>query len=183
MPLVNRSTLSLPSSEGGFNIHRISTKIKALRLSTFRRLLSPEPADWKNFLCYYLRVAGLNLGKLTLTLAYKTRHIDPNIPSFHRQLLKAWLTIYPLIIRTSQPETFNDILAEPLFLNPLITNHGESLCYNHWINSGVTHVGDLCYGVIPGFLPTLAIHDLLIDDRYTLPTSRTRTGNATERAT
>ena len=160
MPLVNRATLSLPSSEGGFNIHRISTKIKALRLSTLRRLLSPEPADWKNFLCYYLRVAGLNLGKLTLTLAYKTRHIDPNIPSFHRE---AWLTVYPLIIRTSEPETFNDILAEPLFLNPLITNHGESLCYNHWINSGVTHVGDLCYGVIPGFLPSLAIHDLLTD--------------------
>lgn len=48
-PLTNRDILALPTSEGGFNVHKIHWKIEALRLNTLRRLLDPTPAHWKLF--------------------------------------------------------------------------------------------------------------------------------------
>ena len=175
MPLVNRATLSLPRTEGGFNIHRISTKITALRLSTMRRLLSPEPAAWKSFICHYFRVAGINLGYNALTLRFNTQHIDPNIPSYHKELLKSWLAINPHLTRSSYPDNFHAILAEPLFLNPLITHNGQPLHFHHWVRSGVTHIKDVCYEVIPGLLPATAITELLTDATLSRTTTELET--------
>lgn len=95
-PLTTRDILALLLSEGGFNVHRIQTKMYALRLNTLRRLISPEPAHWKHFMAHFLRLTNLNLGLHTLTLDYKTQDIDRTIPPYHRELLIAWNKYSPL---------------------------------------------------------------------------------------
>ena len=160
-PLTTRDLLALPLSQGGFNIHRIQTKLYALRLNTLRRLLDPEPAHWKHFTAHFLRLTNLRLGKLTLALQFQLRDIEPTIPKFHKELLTAWLKHQPLHTRTQLPTTLPSILNEPLFRNGLITQDGHTLHYPHWIKADLTQVKDLCYLAIPGFLPPRAIHELL----------------------
>ena len=101
------------------------------------------------------------LGKYTLALNYALHHIDCHIPPFHRDLLTAWRThadyhqrIYPLI-------TVPDILKEPLFHNPLISANNAPLLNSDWIKAGVLSLEDICYSVLPGFLPPLAVPELL----------------------
>ena len=64
-PLTTRDIIALPLAEGGFNVHRLQTKLYALRLNTLRRLISPEPAHWKHFMAYFLRLNSLKLGLQT----------------------------------------------------------------------------------------------------------------------
>ena len=52
-PLVNRDVLAPPLSKGGFNIARLETKKRALRLNTLRRLLAWEQANWKYFTAFF----------------------------------------------------------------------------------------------------------------------------------
>lgn len=160
-PLTTRDILALPLSEGGFNIHRPQTKIHALRLNTLRRLIAPEPAHWKHFMTHFLRLSSLNLGLHTLTLDYKPPDIDPTIPRYHRELLIAWHKHSSLRIRHSDPVSLSALLHEAIFCNPLITIDNKPLRFPQWISAGITRIQDICYLAIPGFLPPLAIHELL----------------------
>ena len=160
-PLTTRDILALPLSEGGFNVHRIQTKMQALRLNTLRRLISPEPAHWKHFMAHFLRLSHLKLGLHTLTLEYKPQDIDPTIPLYHRELLIAWNKHSPLRTRHSDPVSLSALLQESIFRNPLITLDNTPLRLPHWISAGLTRLRDICYLAIPGFLPPMAIHELL----------------------
>ena len=160
-PLITRDLLELPLTHGGFNIHRIQTKLHALRLNTLRRLLDPEPAHWKLFTAYFLRTKHTSLGKLTLTLNVQPHDLDPSIPTYHKELLTAWLLHKPLRRRTHPPTTLHEILQEPLFYNDLIPSSCSPSTARYWHQAGLIQVRDLCYLAIPGFLPPQAIHELL----------------------
>ena len=162
-PLVNREVLALPLKEGGFNIPRLETKVRAFRLNIIRRLLSGEDAHWKCFTSYFLRISNMDLGKLSLVLDYPLQRIDGNIPAFHKELLSAWLKHEPRRFRTNVPTIVTDILNEPLFLNKENTLHNELLFFKDWIAAGVIKISDICYEVVPGFLPIGAIHEILAD--------------------
>ena len=56
-----------------------------------------------------------------------------------------------------------DILNEPLFLNKEITLRSEIQFFKDWIAAGVINISDICYEVVPGFLPVGAIHEILAD--------------------
>lgn len=56
-----------------------------------------------------------------------------------------------------------DILNEPLFLNEEITLRNEIIFFKDWIAAGVIKISDICYEVVPGFLPVRAIHEILAD--------------------
>ena len=108
-----------------------------------------------------LRISDMDLGKLSLVLDYPVQRIDRNIPSFHEELLSAWLKHEPCSFRTNVPTIVTDILNEPLFLNKEITLHHELLFFKDWIVAGVIKISDICYEVVPGFLPVEAIHEIL----------------------
>ena len=173
-PLVSHDILSLPLTEDCFNIPRIATKIHALRLNTLRRLLEPESAHWKSFTAYFLRLTNMPLGKLTLSLAYTPEHLPP----YRRDLLLAWHKHSPHHIRTEPPVILPDIMNEPLFCNPLITDEDTPLYYPEWVRAGLIQVKDLCYIAIPGFLPLLAIHELLTTADASLTRSSARTARS-----
>ena len=99
-------------------------------------------------------------GKHTLALEFNVQHIDPSILHFHKDLLTAWLHHTKYHTRTNPPPTLADILQEPLFKNPLIMVNDNTLYFREWIKPELL-VQDICYSVIPGFLPDLAIHEIL----------------------
>ena len=174
---VNKDILALPVQHGGFNIPRIQTKIQSLRLNTLRRLLSAEDAHWKHFVSHFFRISNMNLGKLSLVLDFSTRQIGCDVPIFYKELLVAWQQHRHLLTRTHIPDNFQDILTEPLFQNELITFNDQPLAViADWVMAGVTQVKDICYEVVPGYLPANAVHDLLIeqgnDDRTLQRTER-----------
>ena len=162
-PLVNRNILALPLGEGGFNIPLLQTRIHAFRLTTLKRLLSGEDAHWKHFTAYFLRVANMKLGKMTLVLDYSPQRIDRDIPAFHKELLMAWHKHKECHTRARTPESVTDILNEPLFLNELIKFQEKPLIYTDWIAAGLTQIKDICYEAVPGLLPVAAIHEMLTD--------------------
>ena len=174
-PLLNRDVLSLPIAEGGLNLPRITDKVHALRLNTLKRLLTPDQAYWKIFTSHFLRLTHMPLGKYTLALNYTLHHIDRHIPPFHRELLTAWHTHADYHQRIYPPITLPIILKEPLFHNPLISANNAPLLYSDWIKAGVLSIEDICYSVIPGFLPPLAVHELLTqnDENTTRTLQRT----------
>ena len=49
-------------------------------------------------------------------------------------------------------------------MNPEVTIEGKPLIFKDWIAAGITRIKDICYEVIPGYLPVLAIHDVLTDE-------------------
>ena len=152
-PLLNRDVLSLPIAEGGLNLCRITDNIHALPLNTLKRLLTPDKAFWKIFTSHFLRLTHMPLGKYTLALNYTLHHIDRHIPPFHRDLLTAWHTHADYRQRIHPPITLPDILKEPLFHNALISANNAPLLHSDWIKAGVLSIENICYSVIPGFLP------------------------------
>ena len=98
----------------------------------------------------------MELGKLSLVLEYPLQRIDRNIPAFHKELLSAWAKHEPCRLRTNVPTMATDILNEPLFLNRHITLHDELLFFKDWVAAGVIKIRDICYEVVPGFLPVRA---------------------------
>ena len=105
-------------------------------------------------------------GKHTLVLNYNVQQVDPNIPNYHGDLLTAWLSHNNHHIRINPPVTLADILHEPLFRNPFIAIYSNTFYHRDWIQAGLVIVGDLCYSVIPAFIPALAIHEILTHDDY-----------------
>ena len=55
----------------------------------------------------------------------------------------------------------------------LLQHNGQPIYYKHWISAGLTQVKDLCYIVIPGLLPAIAIHELLAHEGISQPFQRT----------
>ena len=149
--------------EGGFNIPRLETRIQAFQLNTLRRLLSEEKAHWKHFTSYFLRVSNLHLGKMTLIMDFPLQRINRDIPLFHKELLTAWHRHRLLRTRTRSPESVTDILNEPLFMNFPISTNDKPLFFPDWITAGITRIKDICYEVIPKYLPLTAIHEMLTD--------------------
>ena len=163
-PLLTRDILLLRLTEGGLNIPRIATKIQALRINTLRCLLNLEKAHWKFFTSHFLRLSNMDTGKHTLALSYTIQQIDRTIPAFHKELLTSWLRHSDYHIPTYPPVTLPDILQEPIFLNPIFNNPGFTFQWTDWVRAGIVRVADLCYVTIPGFLPTIAVHELLTSD-------------------
>ena len=158
-PLVCRDILALPVKEGGFNIPRLESRIQAFRVNTLKRLLSGEEAHWKRFTAYLFRVSNMKLGKLTLALEYSLQSINRDVPAFHKELLSAWFKHSPYRVRTHVSVSIS------LFLNKQITVDDVPLFYADWIASGLTRVRDICYEAVPGFLPILAMHEILTEQR------------------
>ena len=114
-------------------------------------------------------------GKHTLALKVNVQHINPSIPHFQKDLLTAWLHHTKYHTRANLPATLEDILHEPLFKNPPITVNDNLLYYREWIKADLLLVKDICYSVIPGFLPDLVIHNILTSHNENTTRSLQRT--------
>ena len=155
--------MALPLRESGFNIPRLETKIQAFHLNSLRRPLTEEDVHWKHFTAHFLRVANVYLGRMTLALDFSQRHITRTIPAFHKELLNAWSKHKEHRICMQTPKFTEDIIQEPLFLNELINVRNKPILYTDWIAAGIFRVKDICYEVVPSFLPVSSVLEMLSD--------------------
>ena len=58
-------------------------------------------------------------------------------------------------------ESANDVFNYCLFFNPKIVNQNKTLLWKHFIKAGITHMRDISYEVIPGFLPASFIVEMV----------------------
>ena len=162
---MNRDIVALTCSKGGFNIHRIKTKIQALRISTLKRLLEPEITPWKKLTEYCLTVPNTKQRKMCLAQEYTLNQTDQDVPKFHKELLAAWIMYKNHLERTRLPTKIADILKEPIFSNPDIKDQdGNMLLLKDCIKGRITKIKDMCYEVIPGFLPPRAIDKIIKEE-------------------
>jgi len=101
------------------------------------------------------------LGKLTLVTSFNMIHIDKSIPTFHQELLRAWIKFKPHVERINPPSVYTEILNEPIFRSALILHDGKPLYNNAWITAGIAQIKDICYEAIPGLLPIEAVHEIV----------------------
>lgn len=99
---------------------------------------------------------------MTMAQDFSEKQIDRTIPIFHQELLQAWLLFKKNVTRVTPPKQAIDIMNESLFLNPCIRlTDGTTLLNKVWIAVGVTKIKDICYEVIPGFLPAKAVREMV----------------------
>ena len=122
---------------------------------------------------HFLRTSNMRLGRLTLATTYLSQHIDTDIPLYHQELLRAWTKHHCHHTRIRPPSSLVDILHEPLFRSLLLQHNGQPIYYKHWISAGLTQVKDLCYIVVPGLLPAIAIHEFLAHEGISQTFQRT----------
>ena len=163
--LFKMDIIALPLGESGFNIPRLQARIHTFRLNTLRRLLEPQDTHQKYLVSYFLRVSHIRAGKLNLVLKYNRNHIESSTLPFHEELLLAWLIHKQLRQRVHPPEKLPYIPAGPLFQNELTSVNQEPVTLPDWNSAGITQIKDLTYETLPGFLPTLAIDELLTKHR------------------
>lgn len=72
------------------------------------------------------------------------------LPCFYKEMFSAWYAVKDNI---EYNERLNDVFNYCLFFNPKIVNQNKTLLWKHFIKAGITHIRDISYEVIPGFLP------------------------------
>ena len=119
-----RHLVQLPIWRGGLGVLDIDTQLNTLRIKWICRLFSSHDALWKDLMLYRLNLnlksnQGLALFRQNQILR-STRHCNlqkNNNEDFFIQMLNAWLNFtnnsFP------SPTSIEEILDQPLFLNPL----------------------------------------------------------------
>ena len=158
-PPIPRSQAKLPYQEGGLNVLDIEKKCNSLLLSWLAKLVAPEQTGkWKVLFDHFLgKYKNLNIGKNILKCYLQSREIN-KLPPFYKHTLRAYLAITNDHNRSL--DNMFEIFNEPLFLNPKIAK--DSLPLNpYWVDAGITLLRDITYEFSPGFLPELAINELV----------------------
>jgi hypothetical protein len=84
------AVLYLPTHEGGQGLIDVSSRIKAFRIQTARRLLYGEEVSWAGVACALLRRAG-NMGLDRHLSLMEINKLDlSGLSSFYRSILRSW---------------------------------------------------------------------------------------------
>ena len=161
-PAIAFEVLSLPKEKGGLNIYSLKCKRDSLRIRYVSRLLSNEINNkLRDIMLYNLSHYG------DMMLALDTFRILPQfnfirkLPSFYQELLYAWRKISIRFLLP--PDSREEILRQPLFHNPFITDENGKVFYNSdFIKGGIIFCSDIMYEMIPSRLPTEAIHEVIV---------------------
>ena len=84
-----------------------------------------------------------------------------NIPLFYREVFEARGQFLPNIYY--ECTILENILNQPIFLNPKIKCNNMTLFCKYFMRAGMRQIGDIVYEVIPGFLPLQAIYDNVVE--------------------
>jgi hypothetical protein len=168
--LVAFNTIIGSKQEGGLQIPDVSLKIKTFRLKYLFRYLSDDcNALWKDTFSYFLRsVLNMELTHSCLYMSLANKHIQC-LPVFYREMLTAWATVRDNITFTVDA---NFVYNQPLFLNANVQHNGKILLYPECVTAGVPLVRDIAYEFITGFLPPLAVAEMVINDNPDLSIAR-----------
>jgi hypothetical protein len=157
--LVAYQTLIGGKLAGGINLPDIQLKVYAFRLKFLMRFFDNScTALWKETCAYFLKsILDMGLTHEVFYMSLTRKHLEC-LPMYYREMLIAWRTVHSHVHFHC---TADFVFSQPLFRNTNITHDGNMLVYKEFIQAGVATVGDITYEVIPGFLPEIAVTEML----------------------
>ncbi len=160
--LIKASTVIGVSKDGGLNVSDIGLKKYALRLKLLKKVNDSHcGVVWKHVLLYFFsKYADMNLQMNLLCIMYQRCHLQ-RLPLFYRDLLNAWNSINSNF--RVMPDNIVDIMHQPLFFNPHVLCKGKSIYFDFFIRAKLVTVADICYEVLPKFLPSSSIVEIVSD--------------------
>lgn len=156
--LVSYQTIIGLKSNGGLKLPDIHLKKMAFRLKFLARFLNDDyNAMWKYTMRYFIyQIEGLKLKNEFLYLNLKLKNFR-NLPSFYREILQAWNEIKTDV---QLSENIHNCYDQCLFFNPKILDGNQTICWKDFINYQITHLRDITYEVVPGFLSQRSIVEI-----------------------
>ncbi len=151
MPLINRQICHQNVESGGINLVDIKSKILTQRIIwTCKTLSEMDKVKHKNLAQFFFgkyRNTGLGLDVLKLDTKLAVPNYN-NMPKFYIECLQAWKLMKPT---TPNPRTKTDILKEPLFDNPKITNINRNgtkstICIKSLVDKRIVSIKNICNG-------------------------------------
>lgn len=155
--LIKYDTVIGTKHDGGLNFQDIFLKLLSLRLKFLGRFLSSDCVSfWKSTFAYFLRrVHCMNLTRSVFFLSLDKKSLLC-LPQVYREMLDAWQLIKN---DTTCSFEIGDVYIQPLYYNRMNNLSGRK--WECFIQAGIVQIKDICYEVIPGFLPTQAIFDVI----------------------
>lgn len=157
--LVSYKTIVGEKENGGLKMDDIYLKMLSFRLKFLAKYLcTRKHLAWKYFLSYFLsRICDLKGGVEMFLLQLNKKDLQC-LPLFYTEMFSAWYAVKDNI---EYNESTNDVFNYCLFFNPKIVNQNKTLLWKHFIKAGITHIRDISYEVIPGFLPASFIVEMI----------------------
>ncbi len=123
---VKWETFVLPTSQGGLGIIDPKTQSEALLAKLFIRGLEPGGEPWKELLRHkanqvMLPVHGLGLVTQDINWLFAATKLKRPPTSLWKSILSAWMNVRPGLSKL-EPTNATEVLKQPVFGNPLITN-------------------------------------------------------------
>ena len=84
--LVARTTVSLPTSQGGFGVINFTLKAQAFALQWLKRYFTPDRGKWKSFFTFFI---SSSFGMMPRE-ALLSRHRLRDLPPFYHTLFQVW---------------------------------------------------------------------------------------------
>ena len=159
--LISFDVLTLPWERGGANICDLEMKRDALRIKLISRILKNNIDDrLKSLILYFLNhYKSMQLGTNIFKCVPDPASLK-HIPVFFKELLLAWRKLSMGTI--SPPSDFHEILQQPIFDNPFITDStGKSLYNKHFIEAGIILVGDIMYELYSNHVPYVTVYNTI----------------------
>ena len=121
-------------------------------------LCATKQLVWKHIFTNFLsKICQLQGGAEIFILKLSKKDLQC-LPLFYSEMFSAWYAVRDNI---EYNEDVNDVFKYCLFNNPNIVNDNKLLKWSHFIQAGITHIKDICYEVIPGFLPESCIVEII----------------------
>lgn len=156
---ISAKTLIADYKEGGLRLIDLEVKKKAIRVKTIKKYLCDKVEyGWKGYMKTYLNEGG-GCGEEGLFMAFK-KPMTEKMPMFYREVFSAWAEF--LVNVNYECENINQVLNQPIFLNPRIKRGGKMLYNRLFMRAGVKKVKDLAYEYVKGFMPNRAIYDCVV---------------------
>lgn len=157
--LVSYKNIVGDKHNGGLMLNDIYLKMLSFRLKFLAKYFcTSKDFLWRHILKYHLsKICSLGANSEIFLLRLFSQDL-PTLPQFYKEKFSAWYAIEDFVIFNGKE---SDVYNFCLFCNPKVTNKGKMLKWNVFIKAGVTHVKHMAYEVIPGFLPSSYIVDII----------------------
>lgn len=157
---IAKKTLMAGYKEGGLKLIDLEVKKKAIRVKTMKKFLCDKVEyGWKGFMKDVLdKSSGCGEEGLFMTLK---KPMYEQMSLFYQEVLSAWAGV--IVNMHYECENINQVLKQPLFLNPKIRMKEKMFYDRLYMKAGVRQVKDMAYEYVRGFLPNRAIYDSVIE--------------------
>ena len=136
--LIAKSSLHLPTELGGLKMVSVKYVCSTAHIMFVKRLYNGIKAKWKILaeFCMGLEITQIFNEELALSFRRTAK------TSYYETLLSTWFHLI-----TTEPLSFDDLLHEELFENPLFTSDGLTFGteYKKWKDSGILKVSDILH--------------------------------------